>query len=210
MKKLFLSLLFSFLFSPIFSWAICNNYPYEICLGQLNSAGNVLLGVGLDEIGTDGILIYDQATHYPAWMHIGSGLSYNSGTATLSASAAQFNFGDPTARTLALSRAYQANDPTKAAVLSLSPQCSASLSLSGGQTCTLTMRVASTAPTCSTGTPVLTWVNGNTGTLTVGLGLTQVMGSPGSWHLGIGRCFILCATTTGTLTVGTVYDQTAQ
>lgn len=118
-----------------------------------------------------------------------------------------FNFGLPVARTLALSTAYQATNPAKAAVVTVSPQCTASLNLTTGGTCTLQARIAMAGLTCSTGTVVATWTNGNTGTLTVGLGLNQTVGSPYGINLPVGASFILCPTA-GTFTL-TASEQTA-
>lgn len=207
MKKLMVLLLF--LLFPVLSWADCTNQPYGIYLSLLNSNASSYICDELDEIGSDAIFIYDYTDHYAYEVHIGSGLSYNHSTKTLSASSSQFNLGDPTTRTLSVSTAYQANDPPKAALITLSPTCPATLNLTTGQTCTLTARVSSTTPTCSTGTAFMTWTNGNTGALTIGLGLTQTVGSPGTIPLGVGRYFILCATS-GTFTLGNIMDQTAQ
>lgn len=120
-----------------------------------------------------------------------------------------FNYGAPTARALALSTAYQATDPTKAAILTLSPKCTAALSLVTGTTCALQVRTSpTTGLTCSTGTVYSVWTNGNTGTLTVGLGLNQTVGSPGDVKLRIGTWFVLCPVT-GTFTLDAAIEQTA-
>jgi hypothetical protein len=118
-----------------------------------------------------------------------------------------FDFGLPAARTVALSTAYQAITPAKAAIVTVSPQCTATLTLSGGGTCTLQARVGAAGLTCSTGTVVATWTNANTGALSVGLALNQTIGSPYGINLPAGAAFILCPTA-GTFTVSAV-DQTA-
>lgn len=123
-------------------------------------------------------------------------------------SAAPFNFGLPVARTLNVSTAYQAADPSKASVITVSPSCTASLSLTAGGTCVMQVRVAATAPTCSTGALYGVWSNANTGTLTVGLGLNQKVGAPGTIHLPIGGYFILCPSG-GTFTIDAAVDQSA-
>lgn len=123
------------------------------------------------------------------------------------AAAPTFNFGAPATRALAVSTTYQASDTGKASIVTISPSCSATLTLTAGGTCTLQARIASSAPTCSAGTIVATWTNGNTGALTIGLGLTQTIGSPGDIKLPIGWYFILCPTA-GTFTISAV-DQTA-
>lgn len=124
------------------------------------------------------------------------------------ATAGVFNFSAPTARTLSVSTAYQATDNAKAAILTISPQCTASITLVTGSTCTMQARIGASGITCSTGTPVATWTNGNTGTLTVGLALNQIVGAPGDIKLPIGGYFILCVTS-GTFTINTAVDQAA-
>lgn len=120
-----------------------------------------------------------------------------------------FNFGAANVRTLAVSTAYQATDPTKAAVVTVTPLCTAAISLTGGSTCAMQARIGTTsALSCSTGTVVSSWTNGNTGTLTLGLALNQIIGAPGGINLPIGGYFILCATS-GTFTFPNAVDQSA-
>lgn len=121
---------------------------------------------------------------------------------------AVFNFGTPTNRTLSVSTSYQALSPTKASVITVSPQCTAALSLTGGATCTMQARINTSTATCSNGVVVAQWTNGNTGTLTIGLALNQVMGAPASLQLPIGSYFILCPTS-GTFTINNITDQSA-
>lgn len=118
-----------------------------------------------------------------------------------------FNFGLPVARTLAVSAAYQASTSTKPAIITVSPVCTAALTLSGGGTCTLQARIGAAGLTCSTGTVVATWTNGNTGALTIGLALNQIIGSPYGINLPTGAYFVLCPTA-GTFTI-TAAEQTA-
>lgn len=117
-----------------------------------------------------------------------------------------FNYGAINTRTFAASTAYQATDNTKAAVVKVSPSCTASLSLTAGGTCTIQARVGAPGLTCSTGTVIATWTNANTGTLTIGLGLNQTVGSPGNIELAIGEAFILCPTS-GTFTIANGTDR---
>lgn len=123
-----------------------------------------------------------------------------------SASTQAVNFGTRNARTFAVSTDYQATDPTKPAIVKVSPVCTASLSLSAGGTCTIQARVSAGVLTCSTGDVVATWTNANTGTLTVGLGLNQTVGAPGNIELAIGEHFMLCATS-GTFTLANGMDR---
>lgn len=118
-----------------------------------------------------------------------------------------FNFGLPAVRTLALTTPYQATNPARSAIITVSPQCSASLTLAGGTTCTLQARVGVAPLTCSSGTVVATWTNGNTGTLTVGLAMNQNVGAPYGINLPTGASFILCPNA-GTFTV-TAAEQSA-
>lgn len=118
-----------------------------------------------------------------------------------------FNFGLPAVRTLALTTPYQATNPAKPAVVTVSPQCSASLTLAGGTTCTLQARIGVAPLTCSSGTVVATWTNGNTGALAVGLSLNQIVGAPYGINLPTGASFILCPNA-GTFTV-TAAEQSA-
>lgn len=118
-----------------------------------------------------------------------------------------FNYGLPAARTLAMTTPYQATNPAKPAIVTVSPSCSASLTLAGGTTCTMQARLGAAPLTCSSGTVVATWTNGNTGALSVGLALNQVVGSPYGINVPTGASFILCPTS-GTFTV-TAAEQSA-
>lgn len=118
-----------------------------------------------------------------------------------------FDYGLPTTRTVAVSTAYQAINATKAAIVTISPYCSASLNLAGGSTCSLQARIGPAPLTCSSGTVVATWTNGNTGALTVGLALNQTVGAPYGINLPIGASFILCPVS-GAFTI-TASEQTA-
>lgn len=111
-----------------------------------------------------------------------------------------FSFGMPVARTLALSTAYTALNAAKAATITVSPTCTAALSLTGGGTCTLQARIGIAPLNCASGTVVATWTNGNTGTLTVGLALNQTVGAPYGINLPAGASMILCAVS-GTFTI---------
>jgi len=111
-----------------------------------------------------------------------------------------FSFGLPAARTLALTTPYQATNPAKPAIVTVSPSCTASLTLAGGSTCSMQVRIGVAPLTCTSGTVVATWTNGNTGALSVGLALSQTVGAPYGINLPTGASFILCPTA-GTFTV---------
>ena len=120
-----------------------------------------------------------------------------------------FDFGDPVARTLALSTAYQASNPAKASIVTVSTSCTASLTLTAGGTCTLQVRTSPTSGlNCTNGTLYASNTNANTGTLAVGLGLNQRIGSTVDIKLRAGSFFILCPVS-GTFTVDAAVDQTA-
>lgn len=130
--------------------------------------------------------------------------TFNSGTGALNIptpnSATPFNYGAPTAKTVAVSTAYQAADVTKAAVVTISPSCQNATTVLASSACTLQVRQSATAGlTCSNGTVASTW----TSTVQLGLVFTQTSGSPFDVKLPIGGYFILCATS-GTFTLSAV------
>lgn len=79
-------------------------------------------------------------------------------------------FNNPTR---SLNSAFQIST-TQDALVSYSVDISASLSLSGGQTGTVTLQYADDSAFTTNVKTVQSSVNGNTGTLTIGLGLTQL------------------------------------
>ena len=120
------------------------------------------------------------------------------------AGSSSFNFGAPTARTLALSTAYQASDTTKAALLTVSPACTNATTVLAASACTLQVRQSSAAGlTCSTGTVVSTWSS----TIALGLVITQGNSFPLDIKLPVGGYFALCPSA-GTFTISAV-EQTA-
>lgn len=126
------------------------------------------------------------------------------GTLATSPAAQVFNYGDPATRTIAMSTAYQASDPSKAADVSVSPQCTNTTTVLASSACTLQVRQGTSGLTCSTGTVTKQW----TSTVPLGLVFTQTSGSPIEIKLGAGRYFILCPTA-GTFTVPVATDQVA-
>lgn len=115
------------------------------------------------------------------------------------AAAALFNFGQPVARTLAPSTAYQALDATRAAVVTISAACTNATTLLASSACTVQVRQAQSGLTCATGVVVATW----TSTVQLGLVLTQNSGAAMDVKLPIGGQFIICPTA-GTFTVAVV------
>lgn len=111
-----------------------------------------------------------------------------------------FNYGDPVARTLALSTAYQALDITKAADVTLTLTCRNQSTLLAASACTAQIRYGITSTSiCTAGTTVATW----TSTYALGLVLDNTSGSPVNVRLGAGRFFAICPTA-GTFTVAAV------
>lgn len=111
-----------------------------------------------------------------------------------------FNFSTPSAKTVAASTAYQAADPTKAAIVTMTPSCTNATTILASSACTLQVRQsASSGLTCSTGTVLLTW----TSTVNLGLVFTAGNGFPVDVKLPIGGYFIVCPTA-GTFTLSAV------
>lgn len=119
-------------------------------------------------------------------------------------SATPFTFGMPVARTLTVNTPYQAADPTKAAITTISAICTNSSTLTAASACTLQVRQAATSSlTCSTGISIATL----TSTVPLGLVFSQTSGSPFDVKVPAGSYFILCPVA-GTFTV-TAVEQTA-
>lgn len=117
--------------------------------------------------------------------------------------ATAFNFSQPAARTLAVSTSYQANDPTKAAIIYPSYACQNATQVLVSSACTLQVRMGTSALTCGTGTVY------HTQNLSVSLGLllTQNSTNPVPIFLPAGGHFIICPTA-GTFTI-TAIEQSA-
>lgn len=125
-------------------------------------------------------------------------------TGATGAAAPAFDFGQPSARTLVVSTAYQASNPAKAAIVTLSPSCQNATTVLASSACTMQIRQSAAAGlTCSTGTASMAW----TSTVQLGLAFTQTSGSPFDVKVPIGGYFILCPTS-GTFTL-TAAEQTA-
>lgn len=206
MKKLIGLLLAAFAFS-----AQATNC--DLIIGQLDSFGNLvprLLTTPAGCSATNGVIVYDATgSQQPRIFTMDSTLKFTSGVMGVDPTAlpsTPFNFAFPSTRSAALSTDLQSGTPAKATIITITPTCPATLSLSGGTTCSMELRMGASALTCSTGTVVMGWTNGNTGTLTIGLNTVQTIGSGGVLHLPIGGHFILCPTS-GTFTVVTVVEQ---
>lgn len=115
------------------------------------------------------------------------------GTSTL------FNFSQPVARTLAPNTSYQALNPARAAIVTISAACTNTSTLLASSACTVQIRQAASGATCSTGLVTMTW----TSTVQLGVALTQNSGAAMDVKLPIGGSFAVCPTA-GTFTVSAV------
>lgn len=120
---------------------------------------------------------------------------------------AQFSVGTPNSRTLSLSTAYQATTTTKAASVNINITSTASISISGGTTNSATVYIGSTTGVASgTGTPICSYSNSNTGTLTIGLNLSTISAVPCHFDLPAGWYFAILQSS-GSVTITSAYDQ---
>lgn len=118
--------------------------------------------------------------------------------------------GMPTARMLALATAYQALDPIKAALVSLTLTSTAALSLAGGTTITGDVVVgASSAVAAGTGTIVAKYKNSLTGTLTIGLNIQTDSAQTINFLLPPGAFFAIRQTAGATLAILAAVEQVA-
>ncbi len=118
---------------------------------------------------TDSVLIHDGSTGQFSLLSVGTGLQKvgSSLQAAVAPVARVFNYP-----TRALNACFQPS-ATRDAVVSYSVDIATTLNLSGGQTGTVFLRTYNDA-SCSTGAQeIARTVNGNTGTLTIGLNITQ-------------------------------------
>lgn len=207
MKKLFAALALALFAVGAHAVAACDQITYQVDVW--GNSVNKLVPPPAGCTGTLGLFGYDTVTQQPKIYAFDSTLKITSGVFGVDASAlpsTPFNFAFPSTRSAALSTDLQSGTPSKATIITITPTCPATLSLSGGTTCTMEARMGASALTCSTGTVVLGWTNGNTGALTIGLNTVQTIGSGGVLHLPINGHFILCPTS-GTFTVVTAVEQ---
>lgn len=110
------------------------------------------------------------------------------------------SFSAPSALSVAASTAYQAADPTKPAIATVTLSSSATISLAGGTTNTAAVYVGSTSAVATTGgTQVCGYTNSNTGALTIGLNLATVATQPCTFTIPTGYYFAY-RTSSGTVT----------
>jgi hypothetical protein len=115
--------------------------------------------------------------------------------------------GSPTSRSLSLATAYQASNTAKAAMVVVTLNSSAAITLTTGQTHTAIVVIGSTNAVASgTGTTVATYSNSLSGTLTVGLALTSGSSMPVTFALPAGWYFAVLQQT-GTVSILSAFDQ---
>lgn len=164
--------------------------PDDLIISQRNSADTGTIPRTLIHPSSPGVLGYDSGTLLPQMFTFGSGISVSSGVI----SAGLSNVGTPgtysgvttdaqgrvtagtvrsfSYQTRALNTCFQVS-AARDAFVTYAVDISATLSLSGGQVGTVYLR-SYTNNTCTTGAQEITrFVNGNTGSLTVGLNTTQ-------------------------------------
>lgn len=117
-------------------------------------------------------------------------------------------FSNPNTRSLSLATAYQATDNTRSAVVTVNLSSSAVLNLSGGQTNSADIVIGATSAVSSgTGTVIGKYRNSLTGTLTIGLGITNIADAPITFALPPGWYFAI-RQTGGTVSITSAFDQT--
>lgn len=115
--------------------------------------------------------------------------------------------GAPTSRSLNLSTAYQATDPSKPAVLTVNITSTATLTISGGQTNSAEVLIGSTTAVASgTGSAVGRYSNALTGTVLIGVSLDTTQLESFSFALPAGWYFAV-RQTAGTVTITSAFDQ---
>lgn len=207
MKKILAALALTLFAVGAHAYAACDQITYQV--DAWGNSVNKLVPPPSGCTGAQGLFLYDITTQQPKIYPFDSTLKISGGTFGVDSTAlpsTPFNFAFPSTRTAALSTDLQSGTPTKATIITITPTCPAALSLSGGNTCAMELRMGASALTCSTGTVVLGWTNGNTGTLTIGLNTVQTIGSGGVLHLPINGHFILCPIS-GMFTVVTAVEQ---
>lgn len=116
--------------------------------------------------------------------------------------------GAPNTRTVALATAYQATDPTAPAVVTVNLSSVSSISLSGAVNNEGEVVIGSTnGVAAGTGTKVGAYKNTMSGTLVIGLNLSNTQGSTVSFVLPAGWYFAVRQTVGTGLTVTSAFDQ---
>lgn len=115
--------------------------------------------------------------------------------------------GTPNSRTLSLATAYQATDPTKIAIFTITLTSTANFSLSGGTTNSATIVIGPTSGVAGgTGTIINTYSNSVTGTIAVGLNMNSAQTTsytinlPAGWYIAVRQ-------TSGSVSISNAFDQ---
>lgn len=139
---------------------------------------------------------------------VGSSLAYaRADHVHPAASAAAFNVAYPSARAISLATAYQATDPTKAAIFTVNLNSSASFSLTGGSTNLASIVLGSTNAVASgTGSATGRYANSSTATVAVGVGVAGIAGSSYTFILPIGGYFAVLQTS-GAVSITSCFEQ---
>lgn len=117
------------------------------------------------------------------------------------------NWGVPTPLTPAFATAYQAQDPTRPAILNINLNSVASLTLGGGTTNTADIVIGPTAAVASgTGTVIGKYRNTLTGALVVGLAVNSDASSQIQFLLPIGWYWAV-RQTSGTIVIVSTFEQ---
>jgi len=118
------------------------------------------------------------------------------------------NFGAPKPITVALAKSYQASDPTKAAVITITLQAQSSISLSGAANNEGAITVGATnAVATGSGTNIATYKNNLGGSLVVGLNLNSLQANTYTITLPAGWWFAVRQTSGSGLQVVSAFEQ---
>lgn len=115
--------------------------------------------------------------------------------------------GTPNTRSFSLATAYQATDPTKIAIVTITISSSANFSLTGGTTNTATIVIGPTnAVSSGTGYVIGNYSNSVTGTIAIGLNQNSVQTTSYTINLPVGWYFAV-RQSSGTVTIPAGWDQ---
>lgn len=115
--------------------------------------------------------------------------------------------GQPATRSLSLATAYQATDPTRPAVISITLTSTATLNIGGGQTHSAEVAIGSTNGVATSGGSVMgAYSNALTGTVVIGVGINSVQTItyavmlPANWFFAVRQ-------TAGSVTIARAFEQ---
>lgn len=145
------------------------------------------------------------STAVPYECAIGTGLSFSSNT--LNVTQTPPTIGSPNSRSLSFGTAYQATTSTKPAVVTVNLSSTASLTLGGGTTNTAVVYMGSTTSVnVGTGTAIGTYSNAFTGTVVIGVALSNASTQTVTFALPAGWYFAVLQSA-GSVTVSSAFDQ---